>query len=160
MEGISQSQPAVNRVEGGRIPWVWVALTVVVLEIALPLSAVGWVAIYSHFIEPGHHYSYYHKHAEFASPIVSVVVGIPFLYFACRWVGRKAGSRAVATGLLVWLILFIIDVVIILVVGPNAYIVAMATISHLTKMLGAYFGGKAALRDVLRLRRGPTTIQS
>ena len=149
MQEQSRSQPAVNRAEGDRIPWGWVILTAVVLEIALALSAVAWVAIYSHFIDPGHEFTYYQNHAQFASPIVSIVVGVPYLFFACRWIGRKAGTRAVATALCVWLILFVIDVLLILVGGPNAYIGVMATISHVTKMLAAYFGGKTALNASL-----------
>lgn len=149
MQEISRSQPAVNRAEGDHIPWGWVALTVVGLEIALVLSAFAWVAIYSYLINPGHDLPYYQKHAEFASPLVSVAVGIPYFFFACRWVGRKAGTRAVATSLSVWVILLIIDVLLILVGGPNANIGAMLAISHVTKMLAAYFGGKAALRHTL-----------
>ncbi len=152
MQEISPSQPAVNRAEGDRIPWGWVALTVVGLEIALVLSAVAWVAIYGYLINPGHDLPYYENHAQFASPIVSVVVGIPYLFFACRWVGRKAGARAVATSLCVWLILFLIDVLLILVGGLNAYVAVMMAISHATKSLAAYFGGKAALRGLLQRR--------
>lgn len=144
---------AVNGAEGDHIPWGWVALTVVGLEIALVLSAFTWVAIYSSLINPGHDLPYYQKHAQFASPLVSVAFGIPYFFFACRWVGRKAGTRAVATSLWVWFILFIIDVLLVLVGGPNAYIGVMVALSHLTKGLAAYFGGKAALRDTLRLRQ-------
>lgn len=153
MQEISQSQQPVSRAQGDHIRWGWVALTVVGLEIALVLSAVAWVAIYSYLINPGHDLVYYENHAQFASPIVSVVVGMPYLFFACRWVGRKAGTRAVAMGLWVWSILFIIDVLLVLLGGATAYIWAMAAISHVTKMLAAFFGGKTALRDVLRLRR-------
>jgi hypothetical protein len=143
MQEISQSQPVAK---DDRIPWGWIALTVIGLEIALVLSAVAWVAIYSYLINPGHDLPYYQNHAQFASPIVSVAVGIPYLFFAGRWVGRKASTRAVAAGLCVWLILFVIDVLLILVGGLNTYAGAMMAISHLTKMLAAYFGGKAALR--------------
>ena len=154
----ARTQAGMNRAEGDHIPWGWVALTVVMLEIALVLSAFAWVAIYSYLINPGHDLPYYQKHAEFASPIVSVAVGIPYMFFACRWVGRKAGTRAIATCLSVWFILFIIDVLLILVTvisvgGLDAYGAAMVAISHVTKMLSAYFGGKAALRDVLTLRQ-------
>ena len=148
-----RTQTAVNRAEGDLIPWGWVALTVVGLEIALVLSAFAWIAIYSYLINPGHDLPYYQKHAEFASPLVSVAVGIPYFFFACRWVGRKAGTRAVATSLCVWFIIFIIDVLLVLVGDPNAYIGVMVALSHVTKTLAAYFGGKAALRDTLRLRR-------
>ena len=158
MQEVSRTQPGMNRAEGDHIPWGWVALTVVGLEIALVVSAFAWVAIYSYLINPSHDSSYYQNYAEFASPIVSIVVGIPYLFFACRWVGRKAGARAIATGLWVWFILFILDVLLILVVvisvgGLDAYSGAMVAISHVTKMLAAYFGGKAALRDVLELRQ-------
>ena len=148
MQDISRTPTTVNAEKGDHIPWGWVALTVVGLEIVLVLSAVAWVAIYSYLINPGRDFSVYEKHAEFASPIVSVVVGIPYLFFACRWVGRKAGKRAIATCLWVWAILFIIDVLLVLVAGLNAYGGAMMAISHLTKMPAAYFGGKAALREM------------
>ena len=153
MQEASRTQPVVKRTEGDHIPWGWVALTVVLLEIALILSAFAWVAIYSYLIDPGHDPAYYQNHAQFASPIVSVVVGMPYLFFACRWVGRKAGTRAVATCLSVWFILFIIDVLLLSLGGATAYIWGMAAISHVTKMLAAYFGGKTALKDVQRIRR-------
>lgn len=153
MQEISQTQPAVSRAEGDHIRWGWVALTVVGLEIALIISAVAWVTIYSYLINPGHDLPYYQNHAQFASPIVSVVVGIPLLFFACRWAGRKAGTRAVAMSLWVWFILFIIDVLLILLGGPTAYLGAMVTISQTTKLLAAYFGGRAALKYVPRMRR-------
>ena len=157
MHDRSRTQTAVNRAECDHIPWGWVALTVVGLEIALVLSAFAWVAIYSYLINPGHDLPYYQKHAESASPLVSVAVGIPYFFFACRRVGRKAGTRAVATSLWIWFILFIIDVLLILVGGPNAYNGVMLALSHVTKLLAAYFGGKAALRDALRLRRAVVT---
>ena len=153
MQEISQSQQPVSHAQGDHIPWGWVALTVVGLEIALVLSAVAWVAIYSYVINPGHDLVYYQNHAQFASPIVSVVVGMPYLFFACHWVGRKAGTRAVAMCLWVWFILFIIDVLLVLLGGATAYVWAMMAISHVTKMLAAYFGGKTALKDVQRIRR-------
>jgi hypothetical protein len=52
----------------------------------------------------------------------------------------------------VWFVLFIIDVLLILLGGSTAYIGAMMTISQTTKLLAAYFGGRAALRDVLSIR--------
>jgi len=153
MQEISQSQQPVSRAQGDHIPWSWVALTVVGLEIALVLSAVAWVAIYSYLINSGQDLVYYQNHAQFASPIVSVVVGMPYLFFACRWVGRKAGTRAVATCFCVWFILFVIDVLLLLLGGGTAYIWAMMAISHVTKLLAAYIGGKTALKDVQRIRR-------
>lgn len=159
MPEASQSELAPTSATSDRIPWGWVALTVVGLEIALILSAVAWVAIYSYLINPGHDSVYYQNYARFASPIVSVVAGIPYLFFACRWVGRKAGRRAVITCISVWMILFVIDGLLIFLVGANAYLVTIATISHATKLLAAYLGGRAALKHVLNVRRA-AAIQS
>jgi hypothetical protein len=152
MQEVSHSQTAVNPAERDHIPWGWVALTVVGLEIALILSAVAWVAIYSYLINPGHDLVYYQNYAQFASPIVSVIVGIPCLFFASRWVGRKAGTRAGVMCLWVWFVLFTIDMLLSFLGGANAYNWTMVAISHATKMVAAYFGGRAALRGVLRIR--------
>ena len=151
MQEASVGASAMNQAKGDRIPWGWAAITAVGLEVAVTLSAFVWVGIYSYLIHPGEDFSYYQNHAQFASPIVSVAVGIPYFFLACRWLGRKAGTRAVATSLWVWFIIFMIDTLLILVAGLNAYIGVMLAISHVTKMLAAYFGGKAALRDVVNL---------
>jgi len=145
-------QSALNHSGGDNVRWGWVAITAVVLEVTLVLSAFAWVAIYSYLIHPGEQAAYYENYAQFSSPIVSVVLGIPYWFFACRWVGRKGGTRAVAMGLWVWFILFIIDMALCFVGEPTAYIWGMVAISESTKLLAAYFGGRAALKDVLRMR--------
>ena len=129
-----------------RIGWGRVAATVLIVEVALVLSAFAWVAIYSYLIHPGEPPAYYQRHALFASPIVSVVVGIPLLFFACRWAARRAGKRAVAMSLWIWFVLFLIDMALILPAKPTAYIWAMVGLSHATKFLAAFLGGRAASR--------------
>jgi hypothetical protein len=142
-------QSAVNH-GGDHIRWGWVAVTAFVLEVAIVLSAFGWVAIYSYLIHRGEQAAYYENYAQFASPIVSIVLGVPYWFFACRWVGRKGGTRAVAMGLWVWFILFIIDMALYLLGEPTTYYWVMAAISEPTKLLAAYLGGRAALRVVPR----------
>lgn len=88
---MSRSQLAMNRAEGDHIPWGWVALNVVGLEIALVLSAFAWVAIYTYLSIPITTCLTTKNTPSSPSPIVSVTVGIPYLFLACRWVGRKAG---------------------------------------------------------------------
>jgi hypothetical protein len=126
--------------------------TAVGLEVAATISAVAWVVIYSYLIHPGEEVAYYEKHAQFASPIVSVVVGIPYWFFACRWVGRKAGTRAVAMCLWAWLVWFAIDMPVNILGKPNAYLWVMVALSHSTKLVAAYLGGRVALRHVLKTR--------
>ncbi len=110
MQEASVHASAVNQAKGDHIPWGWVAITAVGLEVAVILSAFVWVGIYSFLIHPGEQLPYYENYARFASPIVSVAVGIPVWFFACRWVGRKAGTCAVAMCLSAWLIVPVIDI--------------------------------------------------
>ena len=145
-------QSAVNHEGEDRIRWGWVAVTAVVLEVALVLSAFAWVAIYSYLIHPGEVLEYYQNYAQLSGPIVSIVLGIPYWFFACRWAGRKAGSRAVTMSLWIWSIIFIIDFPLTFLGEPGAYDWAMVALSHSTKMIAAFLGGRTALKDVLRMR--------
>jgi hypothetical protein len=152
MQEESHCQTAVNHAEVDHISWGWVAITAVGLEVAVTLSAFVWVGIYSYLIHPGEKLPYYENYARFASPIVSVVVGIPFWFFACRWFGRKAGTRAVAFCVSAWFIVPIIDVPLGILAGAKAYDWAMIAISDTTKLLAAYLGGRAALKYVLTIK--------
>ncbi len=151
MQETSRRQSTVNQKGGDHIPWGWVVGTAVVLEVALVISAFAWVAIYSYLIHPGEEPAYYENYAQSASPIVSVVLGIPYWFFACRWVGRKAGTRAVAMCVWAWFILLIIEVPLIFVAKPPDFNWSIVAISHATKLLAAYFGGRAALKRVTDL---------
>ena len=153
MQEASVSASAVNQAKGDHIPWGWAAITAVGLEVAVTLSAFVWVGIYSYLIHPGEELSYYQNHAQFASPIVSVVVGIPVWFFACRWVGRKAGTRAVAMCLSAWLIVPLIDMPLGILGQAKAYDWTMVAISESTKLVAAYLGARAALKYVLGMRR-------
>ncbi len=146
MQEASNRQSAVS--PPNRIPWGWVVGTAVGLEVVMVISAFAWVAIYSYLIHPGEEPAYYENYAQFASPFVSVVLGIPFWFLACRRAGRKAGTRAVAMCVWAWFILFIIDMPLIFLAKPTDYNWSMVAISHSTKLLSAYLGGRAALRSV------------
>jgi len=148
MQEATQRQPAVSESQGVRIPWGWVIGTAIGLEVALVISAFAWVAIYSYLIHPGEAPSYYENYAQSASPVISVVLGIPYWFFACRWVGQKAGIRAVAMCVWAWVILFLIDFPLNFLAEQSAYSWMMVAISLSTKMLAAYLGGRAALKRV------------
>jgi hypothetical protein len=153
MQEASVRASATNQAKGDHIPWGWVAVTAVGLEVAVTLSAFVWVGIYSYLIHPGEQLPYYENYARFASPIVSVVVGIPVWFFACRWAGRKAGARAVAMCLSAWFIVPVIDMPLSILGQAKAYDWAMVAISDSTKLLAAYLGGRAALKHVRGMRR-------
>ena len=146
-------QSAVNHEARDHNRWRCVAVTALVLEVAIVLSAFAWVALYSYLIHPGEQAAYYENYAQVASPIVSIVLGIPYWFFACRWVGLKGGTRAAAMGLWVWFILVIIDMALYCLGEPTAYDWGMMAISQSTKLVAAYLGGRAALRAVPRSRQ-------
>jgi len=146
MQEASNRQSAES--QSDRVPWGWVIGTAIGLEVAMVISAFAWVAIYSYVIHPGEESAYYENYAKSASPFVSVVLGIPFWFFACRWVGRKAGTRAVAMCVCAWFVLFIIEVPLIFIAKPTDYDWSMVALSHSTKLLAAYLGGRAALKRV------------
>ena len=148
MQEATQRQPSVSQSQGGRIPWGWVIGTAIGLEVALVISAFAWVAIYSYLIHPGEAPSYYENYAQSASAWVSVVLGIPYWFFACRWVGQKAGTRAVAMSVWAWFITFLVDFPLILLAEQEAYYLLILAISHSTKLLVAYLAGRAALKRV------------
>jgi hypothetical protein len=148
---VSQSPPGHREEQdkkAGRIPWLWVIGTAIGLEVALVISAFAWVAIYSYLIHPGEAASYYENYAQSASAWVSIVLGIPYWFFACRWVGQKAGTRAVAMSVWAWFITFLIDFPLIILAEQKAYYLLIVAISHSTKVLAAYLGGRAALKRV------------
>lgn len=148
MQEASHRQPAVSQSKSDRIPWGWVIGTAVGLEVALVISAFGWVAIYSYLIHPGEEPDYYQNYAQSASPVVSVVLGMPYWFVACRWVGRKAGTRAVAMCVWAWFILLLIDLPLNFLGEPRAFGWLMVGISLSTKLLAAYLGGRAALNRI------------
>ena len=148
MQEASRSQPAVNQAQSNRIPWGWVVGTAVGLDVALVISAFAWVAIYSYLIHRGEEAAYYQDYAQVASPVVSVVLGMPYWFFACRWVGQKAGTRAVSMCVWAWFILVLIDLPLNFLGEARAYNWLMVGLSLSTKLLGAYLGGRAALKRV------------
>lgn len=120
-----------------------VALGVMVLNVVI---FVLFMVVYGNAINPGHPEAFYHEYAKQAGPYSSIIAGIPLMFLAGRWYGKKFnGSNCVKAALLIWLIYFVIDLVIIAFSGELINILALFIVSFSTKFLGAYFGGKSAM---------------
>lgn len=129
--------------------WVLIipaAIAVMIVNVAMHiLYMVG----YSHVINPGQDAAYYQAHARVSAPYSSIGVGMPLMFLACRWIGRKFAARfAIIAALLVWLVYFLIDLTVLLFVGElSSRLILLFIISFATKLAAAYLGGLAARKQ-------------
>lgn len=115
------------------------ALAVLILNVLIHFL---YMVVYGYLINPGHDNSFYEAHAQFSGPYSSIIVGMPLMFFAGRWIGRKFPARnSVKAALLVWLVYFLIDISVIAAVGALASIALLFSISFLTKLGAAWLGG-------------------
>jgi hypothetical protein len=131
--------------------WLWIipsAIAVMIINVAIHIL---YIVAYSYVINPGHDAAFYQAHAQVSAPYSSIVVGIPLMFLACRWIGRKFAARFVITAaLLVWLVYFLIDMTVFLFAGElSSRLALLVIISVLTKLAAAYLGGLAARKQVI-----------
>jgi hypothetical protein len=119
------------------IRWTRVIAAVLLAEIILVAAAFGWVAIYSHVIDPGQPMSVYHAHAMRAGPWVSIIVGIPLFFALGRWLARHT-----ATALVIGIGYAVLDGAILWAMSTDATSIApwQVVVSFTTKIAAAYLG--------------------
>ena len=126
--------------------WVWIIPTTIAVMISNVAIHILYMVAYSYVINPGHDAAHYQAHAWVSAPYSSIVVGMPLMFLACRWIGRKFAARFVITApLLVWLVYFLIDMTVLLFAGElSSRLALFFIVSFVTKLAAAYFGGLAA----------------
>ncbi len=118
------------------------ALGVLILNV---LIHVLYMVVYGYFINPGNSAAFYQEYAQASAPYSSIIAGIPLMFLAGRWIGTKfSKGNSVLAAVLMWLIYFLIDFTIVLVVGALAQIAMLFAISFATKLAAAYLGGLSA----------------
>jgi hypothetical protein len=120
------------------------SLAVLVLSVLL---TVLYMVVYGNVINPGHPQTVYDAHVQRAGPYLSIVFGVPLMYFAClrtaRWGARE---KAMRTALLIWVVYVAIDAAIL--VGSGALATAttetriIAVVSQLAKLAAAFAAGR------------------
>ena len=127
------------------------ALGVMIVNV---LISVLYVVVYSYLVDPGHDEAYYQAHAQVAAPYSSIIAGIPLMFLAGRWIGRKfPKGNSVKAALLVWLVYFLLDFTIIAAVGSLGQMALLFAISFTTKFAAAYLGGRSAQKRGAYLTR-------
>ena len=116
---------------------VGVALCVMVVNVAI---SVLYMVVYGHVIDPGHEQTYYDAHIQVAGPYIGIAAGIPLMFLAGRWVAGWDITQGVQSAIVVWVAYVVIDIAVLLAVGPTRRAVVMVAISILTKLAAVYFG--------------------
>jgi cytochrome c biogenesis factor len=131
-----------------RLVWI-IAAAIVILIVNVGLSVL-YMVVYSYLINPGHDERFYQEHIKVAAPYCSIVFGIPLFYFVCRWIsGKWEKDFAVKSAISVWIFYALIDVIIAITAGGLAFSIAgLMTVSLITKLISAYFGGLSASKKL------------
>ena len=109
-----------------------------IAQIAQIAATFGWVAVYSHVVNPGQPMSAYEAHAQAAGPWVSIFAGAPIFYAASRWIAR---SRP--TALALFAIFLVIDggLLVSMVDSWTAALGAVVALRYLTNLGACALGG-------------------
>ncbi len=113
-------------------------------EIIMVACAFLWVFIYSALINTGGDQASYEAYAQTASPVVAVVVAGPVFFLMGRYFLRL-GPRARTVAIAVVIANLAVDFpVVILMAEDLGYNVIMALLSAAGKIIGAWYGTRAA----------------
>jgi hypothetical protein len=121
----------------------WVtAIVAALILMALGVAATfGWVAIYSHVIDPGRPVEVYQAYADKHAPWIGVYAGVP-LWFLAGWLiarNRESG-RAIDTAFGTAFVYALLDGAILGAMGAWLTYVHVVLISITTKALAAAAG--------------------
>lgn len=129
----------------GQLFWI-IAAAIFILVVNVGLSVV-YMIFYSYLINPGHDEQFYQEHVKIAAPYCSIVFGIPLFYFVCRWIGGKwEKDFVIKSAISVWIVYALIDVTALIAGGLTFWMAGLMTVSLITKLISAYFGGLSASR--------------
>lgn len=121
---------------------VWIIASAIFILVVNVILSILYMVFYAYLINPGHDEQFYQEYVKTSAPICSIVFGIPLFYVVCRWlVGKWEKDFALKSAISVWIVYALIDVTILLIAGLTLQIVFLMTISLVTKLIAAYFGG-------------------
>lgn len=125
---------------------LWIAFpTAIVVGILNVFLFFLFMVLYGYVINPGHNDQFYQDAANRFGPIASIIGGIPLMYLAGRWIGKRVGPQlAINAALLVWLIYFAVDVAIVAASGFLISLLPLVAISFATKLIAVYLGGRSS----------------
>jgi len=107
--------------------------------------SILYMVFYGYVINPGHDEQFYQEYVKIAAPYCSIFFGIPLFYFVCRWLGQRwERDFAVKAAISVWIVYALIDLSIVAASAITLSGAGLVTISLITKLISAHFGGLSA----------------
>lgn len=117
------------------------------LEITMIALSVGWVAVHSYLVDPGHPPAHYEAYAQRAVPIFALTVSAPVFGAFGFLCGRRRGRSGAAFALLTTWVLVVLDVLFVLVAtGFEGRAVLIAVAAAALKLAGTVAGGRLGAR--------------
>lgn len=124
-----------------------IAGTAILVMVVNVVISILYITFYGYVINPGRTSDFYQAYARVVAPICSIVAGVPLMFVAGRWLGKKREpAHAVSAAIGMWLVYSAIDVYVLLIGAHSFRLILLTTISLATKLIGAYLGGRAASR--------------
>jgi hypothetical protein len=121
--------------------WLTATIAAVILMALGVAMTFGWVAIYSHVIDPGHPIEVYQAYADKHAPWISVYASPPLWCVAGWLIARNRNpGRAVDTAFKVGFVYAVLDISIIAAMGALWPLIGIIIISITTKTLAAVAG--------------------
>lgn len=123
---------------------LWLALPVAIVTGILNIFCFFlFMVLYSYAIDPGHDQGYYSEAANRFGPTSSVICGMPLMYLAGRWIGKRVGPQlAITAGVLVWTVYVVLDLASVVAAGVLMSVLALVAISFTTKFVAVYLGAR------------------
>lgn len=124
-----------------------VAGTAILVMIANVLISILYITFYGYVINPNQTIDYYQTYARVAAPYCSIIAGIPLMFVAGRWLGKRRNpSDGVHAAISMWLVYSAIDLYVLVLGSRSLRLMTLTAISLTTKFAGAYLGGRAGAR--------------
>lgn len=127
--------------------WLTAIVTALILMTLGIAATFGWVAIYSHVIDPGHPVGVYQAYADRYAPWIGVYAGMP-LWFVAGWLIARTRDRdrAVDTAFGTGFVYALLDGAILGAMGTLIPFLHIVTISITTKAFAAVIGARLGAR--------------
>lgn len=122
------------------IHWGKALLGLLLCYVIMVAAAFGWVAVYSHAINPGQPLAHYQAYANVASPWAALSAGVPAFFLVAWWLARKTRENPRGTVGAMFVIYVVLESAVVLSVPNSNLSLAFMAGNFLLKGLACALG--------------------